>query len=128
MHFQKKINYIIIYFILIFFLILQIILIAHRNSFSINLLNHFYKKGVGMEEGVKNKKILNIISIIEKNNLTNFNLSEELLKSIKIKQRVFEGSYPSRFNKESKNLITKNPQNNCEIKDKNKNIYLIICE
>ncbi len=123
-----KINQKILFLIIFTIFFLQTILIAHRNSFSINLLNNFYKENAGMEQGIKNKKILRIINIIKKNNLTNYKLSEKLLKSIKIKQRVFEGSYPARFKKHSKYLITDNLQNDCEIKDRIKNIYLMICE
>ena len=81
-----------------------------------------------MEEGIKNKEIYDIINIIKKNNLKDFKLSDKLLKSVKIKHRVFEGAYPARYVKKSKNFITKIPKSMCDIKERNRNIYLIICE
>ena len=49
-------------------------------------------------------------------------------KSVKIKHRVIEGAYPAIHVKKSKNFITKLPKSMCEIKERNRNIYLIICE
>ena len=120
----KKLIYIVI--VLIFFL--QIVLLAHRNSFSPKLIFQFYKKDVGLAEGIKNIEILNILKIIKKNNLKSFKLSDDLMKSRKIKQRVFEGSYPVRYQNNSENIITKILDQNCIIKDKISNIYLLICE
>tara|TARA_S200000501_G_scaffold333963_1_gene337693 strand:+ start:300 stop:683 length:384 start_codon:yes stop_codon:yes gene_type:complete len=124
----RKINKEFLYIVILIIFLIQIVLIGHRNSFSFNIIKNFYKENAGLEEGIKNKEIYDIIKIIKKNNLKDFKLSENLFKSAKIKQRVFEGSYPSRHIKDSKNLITKLPKSTCDIKEKNKNIYLIICE
>ena len=121
---DKKFLYSVI--LIIFFI--QILLIGHRNSFSFSILKNFYKENIGLEEGIKNKEIHDIIKIIKKNNLKDFKLSEKLLKSVKIKHRVIEGAYPAIHVKKSKNFITKIPKSMCEIKERNRNIYLIICE
>ena len=123
-----KIEKKIIYFILILIFFLQIILIAHRNSFSSKLIFQFYKEDIGLTEGIKNKQILSILEIIKKNNLKSFKLSDELIKSGKIKHRIFEGSYPSRYDEYSINIITKILKKNCKIKDKINKIYFLICE
>ena len=53
----------------------------------------------------------------------NYNLSQ------KIKLMAFEGTYPSRYDQNSKNIITKlNKKENCQVKDKINNIYFLICE
>lgn len=123
-----KITKNLIYFILAIIFFLQIALLAHRNSFSYKLIFQFYKKDVGLVEGIKNKEILTILKIIKKNKLKSFKLSDDLMKSRKIKQRVFEGSYPIRYQKKSKNIITKILDQSCKIKDRINNIYLLTCE
>ena len=123
-----KIKKNIIYFILLLFFFLQIILIAHRNSFSPKLIFQFYKEDIGLTEGIKNKQILSILEIIKKNNLKSFKLSDELIKLGKIKHRIFEGSYPSRYDKYSANTITTKLNKNCKLKDKINKIYFLICE
>ena len=107
---------------------MQIILISHRNSFSFVLIKDFYKKNAGLEQGIKNREIFDIITIIKKNSLKDFKLSEKLIQSGKIKQRVFEGAYPARHIKKSKNFITKMPKSKCVIKEQIRNINLIICD
>ena len=135
-----KINSKVTYTIIFIIFILQIILIAHRNSFSPELINKFYKKNVGLEngegiKGIQSGLITNIIKIINQNNLKTYNLSDELIKSednslsTKIKQRTFEGTYPNRYDESSIYVITKfDKKKNCEVKDKINKIYLLICE
>ncbi len=123
-----KINKNLIYIIITIIFFLQIILLAHRNSFSPKLIFQFYKKDIGLVEGIKNSEILSILNIIKKNNLKTFKLSDELMKSRKIKQRVFESSYPVRYEKKSKNIIAKKVDQDCIIKDRDGNIYFLICE
>ena len=123
-----KINKSLIYIIIVIIFFLQIELLAHRNSFSPKLVFQFYKKDIGLVEGIKNAEILSILNIIKKNNLKSFKLSDDMMKSRKIKQRVFESSYPLRYEKKSMNIITKTVDKNCIIKDRVSNIYLLICE
>ena len=87
-------------------ILVQITLISHRNSFSFHYLFKFYQNEIGIKNGIKNKKILDIISLIKKNNLSEFRISNELLtdnvhKQSKIHQKIFqrviEGSYPSKY-------------------------------
>tara|TARA_A100001015_G_scaffold300777_1_gene386708 strand:+ start:772 stop:1182 length:411 start_codon:yes stop_codon:yes gene_type:complete len=136
MNFQKKNNYI-IYFILIFFLILQIILIAHRNSFSIKYFFLFTKKNIGLQDGIKNQKIFDIVTLIKRNNIKYYNLADDLfdpnnkLDKIhhKLYHRVIEASYPSKLNQES-NLVISSDENffvACKLNDKLRTIYVFQC-
>ena len=135
-----KINLRLTYSIIFIIFFLQIILVAYRNSFSIQLINKFYKKNIGLErgqgiKGIQSGQIANIIKIINQNNLKKYKLNDDLIKSEdynlsqKIKLMTFEGTYPSRYDQNSKNVITKlNKKKNCKVKDKINNIYFLICE
>ena len=135
-----KINLKIIYSIIFIIFFLQIFLIAYRNSFSIQLINKFYKQNIGLEngqgiKGTQSALIANIIKIINQNNLKKYRLSNELIKSedyalsTKIKQRTFEGTYPNRYDEKSIYVISIfNNRENCKVKDKINKIYLLICE
>ena len=135
-----KINLKLTYSIIFIIFFLQIILVAYRNSFSIQLINKFYKKNIGLEKGqgikgIQSGQIANIIKIINQNNLKKYKLGDDLIKSEnynlsqKIKLMAFEGTYPSRHDQNSKNIITKlNKKKNCKVKDKINKIYLLICE
>ena len=135
-----KINLKLTYSIIFIIFFLQIILVAYRNSFSIQLINKFYKKNIGLEsgqgiKGIQSGQIANIIKIINQNNLKKYKLNDDLIKSEnynlsqKIKLMAFEATYPSRYDQNSKNVITKlNKKENCKVKDKINKIYLLICE
>ena len=135
-----KINLRLTYSIIFIIFLLQIILVSYRNSFSIQLINKFYKKNIGLErgqgiKGIQSGQVANIIKIINQNNLNKYKLNDDLIKSEdynlsqKIKLMAFEGTYPSRYDQNSKNIITKlNKKENCEVKDKINKIYLLICE
>ena len=135
-----KINLKLTYSIIFIIFFLQIILVSYRNSFSIQLINKFYKKNIGLErgqgiKGIQSSQVANIIKIINQNDLKKYKLNDDLIKSEdynlsqKIKLMAFEGTYPSRYDQNSKNIITKlNKKENCEVKDKINKIYLLICE
>jgi len=135
-----KTNLTLTYSIIFIIFFLQIILIAYRNSFSTQLINKFYKKNIGLEKGqgikgIQSGQIANIIKIINQNNLKKYKLNDDLIKSEdynlsqKIKLMAFEGTYPSRYDQKSNNIITKlNKKDNCKVKDKINKIYLLICE
>ena len=104
------------------------LLIAHRNSFSPNLILIFYKENVGLKEGIKNEEILSILKLIKKNKLKEYNLADELYNSEKIMHRVYEGAYPSRYNASSPHLITKIKDINCKFIEKLNSVYLLDCD
>ena len=135
---SKKISFRLLYYLFLIVIILEIILIAHRTTFSINNFIGFTKEGVGLYDGLKNKKIFNIFSLIKKNNIVEYNLSKELYKSkynqakihTKMFQRVVEASYPSKLNEKSKIILTsdKSQYLQCKEIDKIDNIYVFDCK
>ena len=135
---SKKISFRLLYYLFLIVIILEIILIAHRTTFSINNFISFAKEGVGLYDGIKNKKIFNIVSLIKKNNIVEYNLSKELYKSkynqakihTKMFQRVVEASYPSKLNEKSKIILTsdKSQYLQCKEIDKIDNIYVFNCK
>ena len=84
--------------------LLQFILIAHRLSFDTNLLFNFYKKDYGIIQSFSISKkfsiVLNINTILRKNDIKNFQLSK-LLNNPNI-SRIIELSYPSKIDNNSK--------------------------
>jgi|TARA_B110000483_G_C18097535_1_gene504475 hypothetical protein len=134
----KKISFKLLYYLFLIAIILQIILIAHRSSFSINNFFSFTKEGMGLKSGIKNKQIFNIVSLIKKNNIVEYNLSKELYKSkhnqakihTKMFQRVVEASYPSKLNTKSQIILTSNKSQyvQCKEIDKIDNIYVFNCK
>ena len=85
--------------------LLQFILIAHRLSFDTNLLFNFYKKDYGIIQSFSISKkfsiVLNINTILRKNDIKNFQLSKKLLNNPNI-SRIIELSYPSKIDNNSK--------------------------
>ena len=91
---SNKISFRLLYYLFLIVIILELILIAHRSSFSINNFVGFTKEGIGLKDGIKNKKIFNIVSLIKKNNIVEYNLSKEFYKSkhnqAKIHTKMFQ--------------------------------------
>ena len=134
----KKNNIKKIYFILILILIIfQIILIAHRNSFELKYFFKFHLSNIGLKDGIKNQKIFDIVSLIKKNDLKQYNLAHDLFDQKnkfekihhKLYQRVIEASYPSKFSENSNIIISldKKKFSTCELVDKRGNIYVFKC-
>ena len=134
----KKISYRLLYYLFLISIFLEIILIAHRSSFSASNIINLTKEGSGLKDGIKNEKIFNIVSLIKKNNIVEYNLSKELYKNkynqlkihTKMFQRVVEASYPSKLNEKSKIILTsdKNQYLQCKEIDKIDNIYVFNCK
>ncbi len=134
----KKISFRLLYYLFLISIFLEIILIAHRSSFSASNIINLTKEGAGLKDGIKNEKIFNIVSLIKKNNIVEYNLSKELYKNkynqlkihTKMFQRVVEASYPSKLNEKSKIILTsdKNQYLQCKEIDKIDNIYVFNCK
>ncbi len=125
------------YIFIIFVIAMQISLIAHRNSFNFKFFLKFHSKDIGLKDGLKNKKIFDIVTLIKRNNLNYYNLASDLfnfsnkLNKIhhKLYQRVIEASYPSKINQESKTIISSNKSkfSMCKQEDKQGSIYVFKC-
>ena len=134
----KKISFRLLYYLFLISIFLEIILIAHRSSFSTSNIIDLTKEGAGLKDGIKNEKIFNIVSLIKKNNIVEYNLSNELYKNkynqskihTKMFQRVVEASYPSKLNEKSIIILTsdKSQYLQCKEIDKIDNIYVFNCK
>ena len=127
-----------IYFVLILILIiLQISLIAHRNSFELKYFLKFHLSNIGLEDGIKNKKIFDIVTLIKRNDIRRYNLAQDLfninnkLNKIhhKLYQRVIEASYPSKINQDSNIIITSDKKkfSICKLIDKQGGVHVFQC-
>ena len=54
---SNKISFRLLYYLFLIVIILELILISHRTTFSINNFISFTKEGSGLYEGLKDKKI-----------------------------------------------------------------------
>ena len=83
---------------------------------NLNIFLKFHLSNIGLEDGIKNKKIFDIVSLIKKNDIKRYNLElrdlfnqkNKLPKKsiIKLYQRVIEASYPSKINQDSNIIIS----------------------
>ena len=122
---------------IIFFLsfAFQLILIAHRVSFDLNLIKTFLKKDAGLNESIfsNRKYALHINDLIKEINIKDYNLEENLLVNSN-EQRIFEVTYPIKFSEKSKFYFVLNKSSdlnyfnlNCNFKKKLKTVSLYEC-
>ncbi len=122
---------------IIFFLsfAFQLILIAHRVSFDLNLIKTFLKKDAGLNESIfsNRKYALHINDLIKEMDIKDYNLEENLLINSN-EQRIFEVAYPIKFSKKSKFYFVLNKSSdlnyynlNCNFKKKLKAVSLYEC-
>ncbi len=122
---------------IIFFLsfAFQLILIAHRVSFDLNLIKTFLKKDAGLNESIfsNRKYALHINDLIKEMDIKDYNLEENLLINSN-EQRIFEVAYPVKFSKKSKFYFVLNKSSdlnyynlNCNFKKKLKAVSLYEC-
>jgi hypothetical protein len=111
---------------------LEIILIAHRKSFNLNLLLNFYKKDLGIEESLEInnqfRTALEIKNLIQKYQLKKFKLSVSLKQDVSY-QRIIEINYPIKLDEKSINYFEKrkNFVVNCKLKEKLELVALYEC-
>ena len=122
---------------IIFFLsfVFQLILIAHRISFDLNLIKTFLIKDAGLNESIysNRKYALHINDLIKEMNIKDYNLEENLLLNSN-EQRIFEVTYPIKFNEKSKSYFVLNKSSdlnyfnlNCNFKKKLKTVSFYEC-
>ena len=122
---------------IIFFLsfVFQLILIAHRISFDLNLIKTFLIKDAGLNESIysNRKYALHINDLIKEMNIKDYNLEENLLLNSN-EQRIFEVTYPIKFNEQSKSYFVLNKSSdlnyfnlNCNFKKKLKTVSFYEC-
>ena len=122
---------------IIFFLsfVFQLILIAHRISFDLNLIKTFLIKDAGLNESIysNRKYALHINNLIKEMNIKDYNLEKNLLLNSN-EQRIFEVTYPIKFNEKSKSYFVLNKSSdlnyfnlNCNFKKKFKTVSFYEC-
>jgi hypothetical protein len=116
-----------IFIIICFF---QIFYIFHsRSSFNSDVFRDPFSKSSGVTHALE-PNVIEIKKIIKKNNLKNFNLSNNLLNDTYLYQRSIEFNYPIRINKNSKYIFLSKEEeylNSCEIVETGDFIKLIKC-
>ncbi len=117
-----------IFAILIIVCVLKLVQIGYsRINFSTDILLNSFKKNYGEHIALK-KDIIEAKKLLIENEITNFNLSEELMSNGYFKQRIVEFSYPIRLNETSKAVISlRNKSNKCKLKSKLNDLKLYEC-
>ena len=88
---------------------------------------NFYKKNVAIEKSVKNKAVIKISNYLAQSNLKNFSIDNSLINNDSFYQRMVEFSYPIKFDKNSKIIISKNKLDKCSKLFEHVNIYVYNC-
>lgn len=104
-----KFNWKIIQIIFLISFIFQFILIAHRVSFDLNLISTFLKENAGLNQSIYSdrKYALHINDLIKKFEIKKYNLEKSLLINSN-EQRIFEVTYPIRFDNNSTSFFVLN--------------------
>jgi len=116
-----------IFIIICFFQIFYIF--QSRSSFNSDVFREPFSKSSGVTH-VLEPNVIEIKKIIKKNNLKNFNLSNNLLKDTYLYQRSIEFNYPIRINKNSKYIFLSKEEeylNSCIIVETGDFTKLIKC-
>ena len=123
----KRSNLIFLSIIIIICLIKLFHIGYSRVNFSTNLLLHSFEKDFANNIAVS-KNILEAHDLIKKSNISNFNLSANLILSNYFRHRIVEFSYPVRFDKNSKFIIALSDSKiSCKVKLKSEKIKLYEC-
>ena len=104
-----KFNWKIIQIIFLISFIFQFILIAHRVSFDLNLISTFLRENAGLNQSIYSdrKYALHINDLIKKFEIKKYNLEKSLLINSN-EQRIFEVTYPFRFDNNSTSFFVLN--------------------
>ena len=122
-------NYLII--ALSVFIIFQLVLISHRVGFDLNVLMNFYHIDTAKKQSVKDKKAYEISQFILENKLKDFRFSnfQDNEEDSSTQERIVSYIYPIKYDKNSKNIISKNEinLNNCIKTFNYANLFLNEC-
>ena len=116
-----------------FFLILcviQLFYIFHfRSGFKYEIIKNPFNENAGISYALSSE-VIEANSILKKQKVTNFNLSEGLKKDTYLYQRIIEFNYPIRINESSKLIFFLNAEdipNACKIIEIGKYLTLTQC-
>ena len=116
-----------------FFLILCVIQLFYifnfRSGFQYEIVKNPFNKNAGISHALS-VEVIEVNSILKKQKVTDFNLSEGLKKDTYLYQRTIEFNYPIRINESSKLVFFHNTEdipNDCKIIEIEKYLTLTQC-
>ena len=116
-----------------FFLILCVIQIFYlfhfRSGFKYEIIKNPFNENAGISYALSSE-VIEAKSILKKQKVTDFNLSEGLKKDTYLYQRIIEFNYPIRINESSKLiffLYTEDIPNTCKVIETGKYLKLTQC-
>ena len=117
-------------FFFIILCVIQLFYIFHfRSGFKYEIIKNPFNENAGISYALSSE-VIEANSILKKQKVTNFNLSEGLKKDTYLYQRIIEFNYPIRINESSKLIFFLNAEdipNACKIIEIGKYLTLTQC-
>ena len=117
-------------FFFIILCVIQLFYIFHfRSGFKYEIIKNPFNENAGISYALSSE-VIEANSILKKQKLTDFNLSEGLKKDTYLYQRIIEFNYPIRINESSKLIFFLNAEdipNTCKVIETGKYLKLTQC-
>ena len=117
-------------FFFIILCVIQLFYIFHfRSGFKYEIIKNPFNENAGVSYALS-AEVIEANSILKKQKVIDFNLSEDLRKDTYLYQRIIEFNYPIRINESSKNIFFLNIEdipNACKIIEIGKYLTLTQC-
>jgi len=117
-------------FFFIILCVIQLFYIFHfRSGFKYEIIKNPFNENAGISYALSSE-VIEANSILKKQKVTDFNLSESLKKDTYLYQRIIEFNYPIRINESSKLIFFLNAEdipNTCKVIETGKYLKLTQC-
>ena len=117
-------------FFFIILCVIQLFYIFHfRSGFEYEIIKNPFNENAGISYALSSE-VIEANSILKKQKVTDFNLSEGLKKDTYLYQRIIEFNYPIRINESSKFVFFHNTEdipNTCKVIETGKYLMLTQC-
>ena len=117
-------------FFFIILCVIQLFYIFHfRSGFKYEIIKNPFNENAGISYALSSE-VIEAKSILKKQKVTDFNLSESLKKDTYLYQRIIEFNYPIRINESSKLIFFLNAEdipNTCKVIETGKYLKLTQC-
>ena len=117
-------------FFFIILCVIQLFYIFHfRSGFKYEIIKNPFNENAGISHALS-AEVIEVNSILKKQKVTDFNLSESLKKDTYLYQRIIEFNYPIRINESSKLVFFLNAEDipsTCELIETGKYLKLTKC-
>ena len=117
-------------FFFIILCVIQLFYIFHfRSGFKYEIIKNPFNENAGISYALSSE-VIEANSILKKQKVTDFNLSEGLKKDTYLYQRIIEFNYPIRINESSKLIFFLNAEdipNTCKVIETGKYLMLTQC-